>query len=275
MFNRRPEDVVYTLGSGQPVEDVLWHWRRMVDVALDPASGILSLEARAFTAPDAQAIAKVILAASGELVNHLSEKSREDAVRYAAEELSSAETRLRRIRTRLRSFRDIEQEVDPTQNAQAALGLVATLEEEQARAQVRLESLNTVLDADAPRLRTLRREIQTLGQRIAQERTRLGSGDRSLEGDTRPLSEVVGEFEELVVDREFAEQAYTLALATYEQAQAEARRQNRYLAVHIPPTLSEEAEYPNRPVLLGAIAALCLAGWAILSLIVANIRERR
>lgn len=274
-YNRQPSDVLYALGDAQPVEDILWHWQRMVDVALDPASGILTIEARAFSPEDAQSIATEILAASGELVNRLSESARDDAVSHAAEELAGAESRLRRIRARLRSFRDIEQEVDPTQNAQAALGLVAMLEEEQARAQVRLESLSSVLDRDAPRLRTLRREIETLGQRIAQERTRLGSGDRSLQGNARPLSEVVGEFEELVVDREFAEQAYTLALATYEQAQAEARRQNRYLAIHIPPTLSEEAEYPHRPVLLGAIAALCVALWAILSLINANVRERR
>ena len=275
IYNRHPTDRLYALGSDRAVEDILWHWKRMVDVSLDPSSGILTVEARAFTAEDARAIAVEVLSASGALVNQLSEGAREDAIRHAEGELGMAEARLRQIRTRLRTFRDIEQEVDPTQNAQAALGLVATLEEEQARAQVRLDSLNSVLDGDAPRLRALRREIDTLDQRISQERTRLGTGERVRVDDARPLSEVVGEFEELVVDREFAEQAYTLALATYEQAQADARRQSRHLAVHIPPTLSEEAEYPDRPVLLGAIFGLCLAFWGILTLIIANIRERR
>lgn len=275
IYNRHPDDWVYALGADQSIEDILWHWERMVDVSLDPISGILTIEARAFDPSDAQAIATTILDASGDLVNALSEGAREDAVNHAADELKGAEQRLRTIRTRLRTFRDLEQEVDPAQNAQAALSLVASLEEQQARAQVRLQSLNGVLDGDAPRLRTLRREIDTLSERIAQERTRLGTGERVRQGDARPLSEVVGEFEELVVDREFAEQAYTLALATYEQAQAEARRQSRYLAVHIPPTLSEAAEYPDRPVLLGATAGSFLAFWAILCLIIANIRERR
>ena len=275
IYNRKPSDWLYALGEEQPVEDILWHWQRMVDVSIDPASGILTVETRAFTAQDARAIAQEILSASDALVNRLSEGAREDAVRHAARELNGAEERLRTIRARLRAFRDIEQEVDPTQNAQAALGLVAMLEEEQARAQVRLDSLNSVLDSDAPRLRGLRREIDTLSLRISQERTRLGTGQTNHVENARPLSEVVGEFEELVVDREFAEQAYTLALATFEQAQAEARRQSRYLAVHIPPTLSEEAEYPDRPVFLGAIGVLCLALWAILLLIVANVRERR
>ena len=275
MYNRHPEDWVYALGESKPVEDLLWHWRRMVDVSIDPGSGILNVEARAFLPDDAQRIASVILASSGALVNQLSEGAREDAIRHAEAELSLAEDRLREIRARLRAFRDVEQEVDPTQNAQAALGLVATLEEEQARAQVRLDSLVDVLDADAPRLRTLRREIETLTERISQERTRLGTGAEARSEHSRPLSEVVGEFEELVVDREFAEQAYTLALATFEQAQADARRQSRYLAVHIPPTLSEEAEYPDRPVLLASAFGLCFALWAILLLIIANVRERR
>ena len=275
IYNRKPRDLVYALGQNQPVEDVLWHWQRMVDVSMDPASGILTVETRAFAAQDAQVVAQEILVASDALVNRLTENARRDAIQHAEAELRLAETRLRDIRTRLRAFRDLEQEVDPTQNAQVALGLVATLEEEQARAQVRLESLNDVLDPDAPRLRALRREIETLSQRIAHERTRLGSGAEIGAGDARPLSAVVGEFEELVVDREFAEQAYTLALTTYEQAQADARRQSRYLAVHIPPTLSEEAEYPNRPVLLTAIGVGCFAFWAILMLVIANVRERR
>lgn len=275
MWNRQADDWLFALGRDQPVEDALWHWQRMVDVHLDTASGIVTVEARAFTPDDARAIAREILLASGEMVNRLSEDARSDAVRHAAEQLNAAEARLRAVRAKLRAFRDLEQEVDPAMNAQAALGLVAALEEEQARAQVRLESLGTVLDADAPRLRGLKREIETLEKRIAQERTRLGTGTQPETGDARPLSQVVGDFEELVVDREFAEQAYTLALSTYEQAQADARRQSRYLAVHIPPTLSEDAEYPNRPTLLTAVFALFLAGWAILSLIAANIRERR
>ncbi|MEM9061896.1 MAG: sugar transporter [Pseudomonadota bacterium] len=274
MFNRAPGDWLYTLGTDRPIEDRLRHWRRMVDISIDSSSGILTVEARTHVAEDARSIVSVILAASSDLVNRLSETARTDAVRHAEDDLSKAEARLRRIRADLRAFRDLEQDVDPTQNAQAALGLVTSLEGEMARAQVRLESLSDVLAPDAPRLRTLRREIATLEERIEQERTRLGSGARVEGGETRSLSEVVGDYEELLVDREFAEQAYTLALTTLEQAQAEARRQHRYLAVHIEPTLSEEADYPDRPILLAAAAAMLIALWAIFMLVTTNIRER-
>jgi capsular polysaccharide transport system permease protein len=78
----------------------------------------------------------------------------------------------------------------------------------------------------------------------------------------------------LIVDREFAEQSYTLALATYQQAQAEARRRHRYLAPHIEPTLSDEPEYPDRPLLVASLFLLALAGWSILVLAGYNIRDR-
>ena len=274
IYNKAPGDLLFHLGQDQPVEELLDHWDLMSDVSIEPATGILSVEVRAFAPEDARGIAEAVLAASAELVNQLSETARADAVRYAALELDEAEARLRAIRARLRAFRDIEQEVDPTQNAQAALGLVAALEEDRARAQVQIDSMSAVLDPQAPRIAALRRRIATLDARIAEERTRLGRGVGA-GGEDRPLAAVVGEYEELVVDREFAEQAYTLALATYEQAQAEARRQHRYLAVHVRPTLSEEAEYPDRPAWLGIIAALAFALWAVLALVIANIRERR
>ena len=60
------------------------------------------------------------------------------------------------------------------------------------------------------------------------------------------LPEVVGRYEELAVDLEFANTAYTQALAGLAAARAEARRQSRYLAPHVRPTLATTALYPRR-----------------------------
>jgi capsular polysaccharide transport system permease protein len=274
-FNRAPLDWVFSLGEDQPIEELVDYWNRVVDVSLDPITGILIVEARAFAPAEAQAIAAAILAASADLVNRLADTAREDAVRYASVELAEAEERLRTIRVKLRVFRDLEQEVDPSQNARIAITLVAGLEEELSQARVQLGLLRGALDESAPRIVLLTRQVNSLEARIAAERTRLGSGTPGGGEDQRQLSQIVGEFEELIVDREFAEQSYTLALATYQQAQAEARRRHRYLAPHIEPTLSEEPEYPDRPVLIAALFLLALAGWSILVLAGYNIRDRQ
>ena len=274
-YNRAPRDWVFSLGENQPVEDLVDYWNRMVDVSLDPVIGILTVEARAFAPGEARAIATEILAASADLVNRLADTAREDAVRYAAVELAGAEARLREIRMRLREFRNIEQEVDPSQNARVAIALVAGLEQELSQTRVQLDLLRGALDDSAPRIVLLNRRVDSLQARIAAERTRLGTGSALDDDGRRPLSQVVGDFEELVVDREFAEQSYTLALATYQQAEAEARRRHRYLAAHIEPTLSEDPEYPDRPLLIAAIFLLALAAWSILVLAGYNIRDRR
>lgn len=276
IFSATPTDPIFNLSPGQPIEDVVWHWTRMVDVGLDPSSGILTVEARAFTPIDAQRITSAIIEESAALANRLSDKARRRLVDATGREVEESEQRLRAIRLKLRRFRDGTQNVDPTQSATATLGLVSELEGELARARVQLAELAGVLSAEAPQVRTLRRRIATLETRIAEERTRLGRGAQPSEAsETDPLSTVVGRYEELLVDREFAEQAYTLALAAHQQALTEARRLHRHLAIHIEPTLSERAEYPVRGLWIAIALIVCLAGWAMLHLVMANIAERR
>ena len=77
------------------------------------------------------------------------------------------------------------------------------------------------------------------------------------------------------MDREFAEQSYTAALSAFDGAQAEAQRQSRYLAAYIKPTLAEEAEYPQRAMLLGLTALFLTLLWSILALIYYSLRDRR
>ena len=84
-----------------------------------------------------------------------------------------------------------------------------------------------------------------------------------------------GDYEELMVEREFAENTYVSALASFEQAQVEARRQTRFLSPHIHPTLSVEPQYPQRALLSLGVFVLLTVGWAVLALIVYNVRDRR
>ena len=74
----------------------------MVAVSYDTAAGIIDVTARAFTPEDAHAIAEAILAESSALVNQLADQAREDAVRFAREELAEAEAHLAEMRRRAR-----------------------------------------------------------------------------------------------------------------------------------------------------------------------------
>ena len=77
-----------------------------------------------------------------------------------------------------------------------------------------------------------------------------------------------------MVDREFAEETYRVALTAVDLARANAQRQSRYLATYIRPTLAQKAEYPQRGILLSIGGLFLLLGWAVMALIYYSIRDR-
>lgn len=269
-FNRAPDDWVFSLGEDRPVEDLVQHWERMVSVALDGSTKLIELEVRAFTPEDAQVIARAIIAQSERLVNELSLAAREDATRFAREDLETAEVRLRDIRLRVRAFRAANRLITPEADLESRTGVMAALEAQLAAALVDRNVLNAYAAPGDARRAQLDRRIDAIRSQITAERDQTADA-----GDARPLADIIGEYEELLVDLEFSNAAYTAALAAEEQARAEARRNSRYLAIHIPPTLSEAAQYPQRALLSLMVAAFLFAAWAVTMLIAYNIRDRR
>ena len=118
------------------------------------------------------------------------------------------------------------------------------------------------------------RRIAAVEKRIDAERGTLGaSGTSDAAGGETALADVVGTYEELKVDLEFASAAYTQGMAALAGARAEARRQSRYLAPHIAPTTADQALYPRRTLLAGLVALFLTIGWGIMGLIYYNVRD--
>lgn len=108
-------------------------------------------------------------------------------------------------------------------------------------------------------------------EQIAAERQKFGSETAIGEA----LSTVVGQFESLMVDREFAEQTYIASRAAYDAARAEAARQTRYLAAYVKPTLAEDSEFPKRLKLLPLLGGFLLLIWIVGILTYYSLRDRR
>jgi len=273
IYNRVPQDFVFSLRQDKSIEDLTWYWSWMVSVSIGSTTGLIEVETRAFDPDDAQRIAKAILEESAKLINDLSLIARNDTTKFAREDLETAENRLKNIRLKIREFRNVNQIIDPEAGAVSQLGLLSALEIQLAEALVEHEILETYTEAGDPRRVRGQRRIEAIQHQINQEKSNIsedGSG-----AEQRPLSDVIGEYEELLVDLEFSQAAYVSALAAYEQAKAEARRQSRYLAVHVPPTISEEPQYPQRLVLGFLVTAFLFAIWAVVILIGYNVRDRR
>ena len=151
------------------------------------------------------------------------------------------------------------------------MGLLSTLEQQLAEALISADLLRESTRATDPRITQGEWRIAVIEARIKDERRNLGRGGE----DGEDYATLLAEFERLAVDREFAEQAYTAALATYDQALAEARRKSRYLAAYIRPTLAEASEYPQKPMLLGMAAFFLISAWSIAVLVFYSVRDRR
>ena len=261
-------DPVFTLGASPSIEALHGQWNRMVQVAYDAGAGILHVSARAFDPADARAIAAAVLERSDHLVNTLSEQSRADAVRFAEQELAEAEARLRTVRTRLADFRRDNSMVDPSADTAGQAGLMTSLQSELARALVDRDVIASYAKEGDQRLVQADRRIAAITARLEDER----SGQR-LTGVTGSLPEVVGAYEELSVDLEFANAAYTQALASLTGARAEAGRRSRYLAAHVEPTLAGTALYPRRAMMAGMVGLFLFLGWGVFMLVWYNVRD--
>lgn len=263
----RPRDPLLSYRPGGSIEDLTDYWRRMVRVSLDSTTGLLELRVRAFTARDAQTIARAIEAESTRRINAMSEAAREDAVRYARDDLARAEARVQNARAEMTAFRIRNRIVDAGADVSGQMGVVQMLEQQLAQAMVDLDLLARHAPAGDPRLTQGQNRIAVIEARLAAERARFGAG-----GD---YGQVMADYERLTVDREFAERSYVAARAQFDTALAEANRKSRYLAAYIHPTLAEVARFPERGLIVFLIALFGFLGWSILSLIFYSFRDRR
>lgn len=268
------------LPSGLPVEEFVEYWQSMVSAEFDIHTGIVTLEVRAFSADDARTIAGAVVEESRALVNRLSEQSRQDMVALAAREVQFAEDRLRDARSAVAAFRSSEQTVDPAAIAVAHETLIAELDGQLAQAEAELAQISGMVGPDAPSRRILEGRIAALKQQISERRTRVSvprenttSTATASAAGPEGLSSQLEEFEKLQTESEFALKAYVSALASLEAARIEAKRDQRYLASFVQPSLPEHAAYPLRLLNTILVLAAALVMWGISALLYAAIKD--
>lgn len=273
LFSKPTFDPVFAYDPSGTIEDLHAHWQRAVRVSYDTSSELIEVRVLAFTPEDAQLISTAIFDESARLIDTLSAIAQEDTINFAKEEVALSVERLKAAREALTAFRSRTQIVDPSADLQGQMGLLSTLEQQLAEALISADLLRESTRDTDPRITQAERRIDVIEARIEDERRKLGVGGTGGAGDD--YATLLAEFERLTVDREFAEQAYTSALATYDQALAEARRKSSYLAAYIRPTLAEASKFPKTYELLGITAFLLLAVWGGGVLIYYSIRDRR
>ncbi|WP_137702838.1 sugar transporter [Marimonas lutisalis] len=272
IYSKPENDPVFSFPENGTIEDLVDYWSRMVKIDYDATAGLLVLRVLAFDPVDSHTIASVIFEESSAKINELSAIAREDATRYAREELEVAIERLKQARRAITDFRNKHQLVDPQTDIQGQIGLLNTLQQQLAEALIELDILSTTTSETDPRVVQVQRKIDVIRARIRAERQKFGQAG-ALSGEA--YSTLLGDYEELDVDREFAEQAYLSALSAFDEAKAEAQRQSRYLAPFISPTRAEKSTYPRRDMILLISALFIVLSWSTGVLLSYAIKDRR
>ncbi len=276
MYRHESADFFSRLGTDVTQEDFLDYWKSRIDVYFDPTKQTISVEVQAFEPEHAQRIAAEIVDITGLLVNELSAKARRDAVQFAGKELARTELRVRAAREAILRFRMANNELDPTLTVETTQAVTTELEGERSRLASQLASLRGYLADTAPSVQMLKARIAALDgeidriKRQVSEPTQAASADGLRKG---PLASAIGEYQELLLEQEFAEKAYTAALASLDRARAEAARTQAYLAVYANPMVAEDFAYPQRwtNVLIVLVVASVL--WAIGALGFMTVRD--
>ena len=281
IWSRPENDIVFRFDPDGTIEDLTKYWWRMMQVSYDPGTRLITLQAHAFAPDEARDIAAAVLEESSGMINRLSSIAQEDTTRYAREEFDLAKERLEKARLALKAFRSQTHIVDPLADLQGEMGVLGQLQQKLADELIALDMLrSTSRNLARPggrsaetvdvRIQQAELRVQVIRERIDSERTKFGGGD-----GRRDYSALVGEFERLNVDLEFAQKSYVAALATLEAARADAQRQSRYLAAYVTPTLAEKPLYPKRAQILVVMAVFLGLGWAVMVLVLYNLRDRR
>lgn len=265
------KDRLSHLEKGSSIEEIIEYWQSKISVQFDSTSGIVTLGVTAFTPEDAVTVINAILKESDELVNTFSEKSRQDSLTFAKEELELAENDLKRARADVTVFRDNEKSFSPEKNAESKLLLVENLEADRARAEAELQGLRLELPENSPRIEVAKYKVAALKRQVIKERDRGTQGIKS--ADAKTMSVILSKYEELITEQGFAEKSYESALLNMKTARIEATRKQRYLTMIVFPKLPEEPVKPDQPRDYIVLFIGCLLLWGILGLVVASIKD--
>lgn len=253
--------------EGRSHESLYKAYQRFVVVGYDSTTGISTLKVEGFRPRDAQQLSEALLLGGEQLVNRLNTRSAADAVSEAKLARDQARERLAEAQSKLTAFRNKEEFLDPTLAARESSvligGLMATV------ANLRAERSDVVAQApQSPQLPALDGRIAAFERQIAAERAKVA-------GSAGSLAPRVSAYEDLTMEREFADRELAQATAAVVASEQDARRQRLYLDRVVSPDLPDKAAEPRRIFRILTVFMTCMLAYGVGWLIWAGIREHK
>lgn len=264
--NVDPVNRFAAFGRDDSFEALYEYYLKHIQVDYDSDSSIVKLRVRAYNGQDAQRINELLLEMSEDLVNKLNERSQQDLITVAQKEVSDGEQRALSAALALSNFRSSRAVFDPNGQSAMQLESVTKMREELINAEGQLAALRR-LTPQNPQIVALSTRTQGLRDAIAAEDAKV-TGNSSAS-----LSAKAPAYDQLVLEKAFADRQLEIARTSLESARSEAARKQRYLERLVQPSQPDKAMEPRRMRSIGTVLILGLMVWAVVSLIVASVRE--
>ncbi|WP_430233572.1 hypothetical protein [Paraburkholderia tropica] len=249
--------------------EALWKYygKNIVTVTLDPTSSITTLQTRAYSATDAERINSRLINVSEELVNKLNARAASDTIQFAQGQVELAAEKSKAAAAALAAYRSSHTVFDPDKQSALQLQQVTALQAQLFAAQSQLTQLQTVSPQN-PQVPVLTAYIETVKKQI-----QAATGD--VTGGQNSLAQKAAAYERLQLDSDFADKQLAAALTAVQGARAEAEKKQLYLEVLVQPNTPDIALEPER--IRGILAIFCVGmiAWAVLTLLIASIREHQ
>jgi capsular polysaccharide transport system permease protein len=274
MWSRPEQDWLFRLDPSMPIEQRLRYWRGMVQAYLDNTTGVTTVRVWAFTPEDAARLAAALRDQAEALVNSLGRRSQEDWLRQAQRDVAEAEADLQRVRLQMAEFRNANEMLFPSLNAQMVSQVETRLRESLAdlRSQLAVQ-IASGGNPNAVHVDNLRRRVASLEQEARRVRGELTGPAQEGEAQDRSIATRLSGYTALEVEERLAIQRVERAQTQLSVTQAEAARQLVYLTTFVAPALAETSEWPRRWLILLQVAAGGVVLWLLVGFALRSIRE--
>ena len=254
-------------GDANSLEEFYEYYKDIVSVEIDTSSSICVVKIKAFTPQTAHSVNEALLFLGEGLINELNARSQHDLVRFYKQELDEAEVANKRAALALSAYRNQQMVFDPKQQSSMQLEQVGKLEAELIAVRGQLAQYHSFASS-SPYIASLDKRRTELEKEIGHEMSRVA-------GKNNSMTQKLIEYERLSLERDFMDKRLASAMASLQQARAEAQRQLLYLEMIVAPNLPDKSLYPRRGRDLLLVFITCLALYGLVRLFIAGVKEHR
>lgn len=262
-------DYLSRLSPDAPQRDFYRYFTNHITVIADPTDPVMEVQVQGFSQADAQLIAKTLVRLAQQKLNEAYLHMEDDALGFARSEVVKAQDKLKAIDGKLRDFRNAHGEFDVNANAGGVGTVVLGLFSQLAGTEADLKTALSYAREDSPLVQSLQARAAALKKQIDVDRVLLAG--QGTEG--KSYADLAGTYGDLLIDQQFAQSAYTSAMAFMETSRANLEQHHAFLVDFLAPNLPGDATLPRTwlDLLLVALGSALFAVTG--SLILAALRE--